>query len=104
MIATGIKRQQSPSRPNAIIERNVLLGFEEARHPLVLCAMLPGNGRRGVDIARISNLGRIGVTLEEERLRPDATGAQRREEECKKEQRRAGAVKDPQSEAASIND
>jgi hypothetical protein len=49
-------------------------------------------------------LGRTRVALEQERLRPGAGGAQRAEEQCKKEQPAGGAVKRPQSEAASIND
>ena len=104
MITHGIKRRSSASRPNAVEESNVLLRFEEARHPFVLCAMLPGNKRRGVDIARIAYLGRIPVALKQERLRPDTGGAQRPEEQRQKEQPSGGAVEHPQSEAASIND
>jgi hypothetical protein len=104
VIAHGIKRRSSALRANAVEERDVLLRFEEARQPLVLRAMLPGNERRAVDIAGISDLGRIGVTLEQERLRPGARGAQRREQQCKKEQARGRATTGAQSEAASIND
>ena len=105
MIAPGIKRRSSASRPNAVEESNVLLRFEEARHPFVSCAMLPGNKRRGVDIARIAYLGRIPVALKQERLRPDTGGAQRPEEQRQKEHTPCGAaVEYPQSEAASIND
>jgi hypothetical protein len=103
VIAPGIKLRSSALRPNAIEERDILLPFEKARHPLVLRAVLPGDGRRGVDVARIADLGRIRVTLEQERLRPGAGGAQCPKERCKKEPP-PGAVKDPQSEAASIND
>ena len=104
MIAPGIKRQQSPSRPNAIEERDILLRFEEARHPLVSCAMLPGNKSRAVDIARVAHLGGIRIALEQERLRPGAGGAQSREEQSEKEQRRSRAITGVQSAAASIND
>jgi hypothetical protein len=78
--APGIKRRLSASRPNAVEERDVLLRLEEARHPLVLCAMLPGNEGHAVDVARIAYLGRTRVALEQERLRPGAGAAQRREE------------------------
>ena len=104
MIAPGIKRRSSSSRPNAVEERDILLRFEEARHALVLCAMVPGDNGRAVDVARIAYLGRTRVALEQERLRPGAGGAQCAEEQCKKEQQAGGAVKRPQSEAASIND
>ena len=80
MIAPGIKRRSSASRPNAVEERNVLLRLEEVRHPLVLCAMLPGNKGRAVDVARIAYLGGTRIALEQERLRPGAGGAQRPEE------------------------
>jgi hypothetical protein len=75
-------RHQAPivSRPNAVEERNVLLRFEKARHPLVLCAMLPGNKGRAIDLAVITNLGGTGIALEQKRLRPGAGGAQRRED------------------------
>ena len=85
MIAPGIKRQSSASRPNAVEERDVLLRLEEARHALVLCAMAPGDNGRAVDIARITDLGRIRVALEKERFRPGAGGAQRAEEQRKKQ-------------------
>ena len=104
MIARGIKRRSSPSRPNAVEERDILLRFEEVRHPLVSRAMVPGVNGRAVDVARITDLGRIRVALEQERFRPGAGGAQRAEEQCKKEQPAGGAVTRPQSEAASIND
>jgi hypothetical protein len=80
VIAPGIKRRSSASRPNAVEERDVLLRLEEVRHPLVLRAMLPGNKGRAVDIARITHLGGIGIALEEERLGPRAAGAQCPEE------------------------
>ena len=104
MIARGIKRRSSPSRPNAVEERDTLLRLEEARHALVLCAMVPGDNGRAVDVARITDLGRIRVAPEKERFRPGAGGAQRAEEQRKKQQPAGGAVKRPQSEAASIND
>ncbi len=104
MIAPGIKRRSSPSGPNAVEERDTLLRLEEARHALVLCAMVPGDNGRAVDVTRIAYLGRTRVALEQERLRPGAGGAQRAEEQCKKEQPAGGAVKRSQSEAASIND
>ena len=85
MIAPGIKRQSSASRPNAVKEREVLLRLEEARHALVLCAMVPGDNGRAVDIARITDLGRIRVALEKEGFRPGAGGAQRAEEQRKKQ-------------------
>jgi len=104
VIARGIKRRSSPSRPNAVEERDTLLRLEEARHALVLCAMAPGDNGRAVDVARITDLGRIRVALEKERFRPGTGGAQRAEEQRKKQQPAGGAVKRPQSEAASIND
>ena len=104
MIARGIKRRSSPSRPNAVEERDTLLRLEEARHALVLCAMVPGDNGGAVDVARITDLGRIRVAPEKERFRPGAGGAQRAEEQRKKQQPAGGAVKRPQSEAASIND
>ena len=104
MIARGIKRRSSPSGPNAVEERDIFLRLEEARHALVLCAMVPGDNGRTVDVARIADLGRTRVALEKERLRPGAGGAQRAEEQRKKQQPARGAVKRPQSEAASIND
>jgi hypothetical protein len=104
VIARGIKRRSSPSRPNAVEERDTLLRLEEARHALVLCAMVPGDNGRAVDVARITDLGRIRVAPEKERFRPGAGGAQRAEEQRKKQQPAGGAVKRPQSEAASIND
>ena len=104
MIAPGIKRRSSGSRLNAVEERDVLLRFEEARHPLVSSAMLPGNESRAVDIARVAHLGGIRIALEQERLGPVARGAQCREEQCKKEQTRRRAITGAQSEAASIND
>jgi len=104
VIARGIKRRSSPSRPNAVEERDTLLRLEEARHALVLCAMVPGDNGRAVDVARITDLGRIRVAPEKERFRPGAGGAQRAEQQRKKQQPAGGAVKRPQSEAASIND
>jgi hypothetical protein len=104
VIAPGIKRQSSASRPNAIEERDVLLRLQEPRHPLVLRAVPLGDKGRAVDIARIAHLGRIGVALEQKRLWPGAGGVQRRKEQCKKEQTRSGAITGAQSEAASIND
>ena len=104
MIAPGIKRQSSASRPNAVKERDVLLRLEEARHPLVLCTMLPGDKGRTLDLAIIADLGRIGVALEQERLRPSTAGNQRPEKQCEKERPRYVAIKGGQSEAASIND
>ncbi len=80
MIAPGIKCRSSGSRPNAVEERNVLLGLEKPRHPLELCAMLPGNKRRAVNVARIAYLGGTRIALEQEGLRPGAGGAQRPEE------------------------
>jgi hypothetical protein len=77
VIGPGIKRRSFASRPNAVEECDVLLRFEEARHPLVLRAMLPGNKRRAVDIARIAYLGGTRTALEQERLRPGAGGGQR---------------------------
>jgi hypothetical protein len=64
VIAPGIKRPSSASRPNAVEESDVLLRFEEARHPFVSCAMLPGNKGRAVDIARIPHLDGIRIALE----------------------------------------
>jgi hypothetical protein len=104
VIAPGIKRRSSSSRPNAVEERDIFLRLEEARHALVLCAMAPGDNGRAVDVARIAYLGGTRVALEQERFRPGASGAQRAEEQCKKEQPAGGAVTRPQSEAASIND
>ena len=66
--------------------------------------MLPGNKGRGVDLAVIADLGRTRIALEQERLRPGAGGAQRREEQCKKELTRSGAIIVAQSEAAFIKD
>ena len=80
MIAPGIKRQSSASRPNAVEERDVLLRLQEPRHPLVLRAMLLCDKGRALDIARIADLGGIGIALQQERLRPGAAGAQRPEE------------------------
>jgi hypothetical protein len=68
------------SRPNAVEERDILLRLEKARHPLVLCAMLPGHKGRALDVARIADLGRTRIALEQERFRPGAGGAQRRAE------------------------
>jgi hypothetical protein len=104
VIAPGIKRRSSPSRPNTVEERDVLLRIEEARQPLVLCAMLPGDKGRALDLAGIADLGRIGVALEQERLRPRAGRNQRPEKQREKEQPRYVAIKRGQSEAASIND
>ena len=104
MIAPGIKRRSSPSRPNAVEERDIFLRLKEARHALVLCAKVPGDNGRAVDVARITDLGRIRVALKKERFRPGAGGAHRAEEQRKKQQPAGGAVKRPQSEAASIND
>ena len=104
MIAPGIKRQSSASRPNAVKERDVLLRLEETRHPLVLCTMLPGDEGRALDLARIADLRRIGVALEQERLWTSAAGNQRPEQQCEKEQPHYGAIKGGQSEAASTND
>jgi hypothetical protein len=104
VIASGIKLRSFALRPNAIEERDILLRVKKARHPLVSRTVLPGDGRRGTDIARIADLGRIRVTLEQERLRPGAGGAQCPKEQCKKELPPGAAVKDPQSEAASMND
>jgi hypothetical protein len=84
VIAPDIKRRSSALRPNAVEERDVLLRFEEARHPLVLCAMLPGNERRALYRAVITNLGRTRIALEQKRLRPRASGFQRPEDKCKK--------------------
>jgi hypothetical protein len=103
VIAPGIKRRSSASRPNAVEERDVLLRVEEARHPFVLCAMLPSNERRAVDLAVIAYLGRTRIALEQKGLRPGAGRAQRPEEKCKKEQPNSGAITAAQSEA-SIND
>jgi hypothetical protein len=85
VIAPGIKRRSSPSRPNAVEERDILLRLEEVRHPLVSRAMVPGDNGRAVDVARITDLGRIRVALEKERFRPGAGGAQRAEEQRKKQ-------------------
>ena len=104
MIAPGIKCRSSASRPNAVEERDVLLRLEEARHALVLCAMLPRDKGRALDLAGISDLGGIGVALEQEWLRPGAAGNQRPEKQCEKEQPRYVAIKGGQSEAASTND
>jgi hypothetical protein len=104
VIAPGIKRRSSASRSNAVKERDVLLRLEESRHPLVLCTMLSCDKGRALDFARITHLGRIGVALEQKRLRPRAAGNQHPEEQCKKEQPRGEAIKGAQSEAASIND
>jgi hypothetical protein len=103
VIAPGIKRRSSASRPDAVEERDVLLRLEEARHPLVLRAMLLSNERRAVDLAVIAYLDRTRITLEQKGLRPAACGAQRPEEKCKKEQPSSGAITAGQSEA-SIND
>lgn len=103
MIAPGIKRRSFASGPNAVEECDIFLRFEEARHPLVLRAMLPGNKRRPVDVAIIADLGSIGIALEEERLRPCAARNQGPEEKCKKEQPSGGTITATQSEA-SIND
>jgi hypothetical protein len=104
VIARGIKRRSSPSGPNAVEERDIFLRLEEARHALVLCAMAPGDNGRAVDVARVTDLGRTRVALEQERLRPGAGGAQRPEEQGKKELTRSSAITGAQSEAASIND
>ena len=104
MIALGIKRQSSASLPNAVEERDVLLRLEEARHALVLCAMLPRDKGRALDLAGISDLGGIGVALEQEWLRPGAAGNQRPEKQGEKKQPRYVALKGGQSEAASTND
>jgi hypothetical protein len=104
VIAPGIKLRSSASRPNAVEERDVLLRLEEVRHPLVLRAVLPGNKGRALDVARIAYLGRTRVALEQERLLPGAGGAQRPEEQGKKELTCSGAITGAQSEAASIND
>jgi hypothetical protein len=80
VIAPVIKRRSSASRPNTVEERDVLLRIKEARHPLVSCAMLPGNKGRAIDVARIAYLGGTRVALEQEWLRPGAGGAHRREE------------------------
>ncbi len=93
MIAPGIKRRSSASRPNAVEERDVLLRLEEPRHPLVLCAMLLGNQGRAVDLAGISDLGRIGIALEQEWLRPGTAGDQRPENQCEGEQTGYVAIK-----------
>jgi hypothetical protein len=85
VIAPGIKRRSSPSRPNAVEERDILLRLEEVRYPLVSRAMVPGDNGRAVDIARITDLGRIRVALEKEGFRPGAGGAQRAEEQRKKQ-------------------
>jgi hypothetical protein len=77
VIAPGIKRRSFASGPNAVEECDVLLRFEEARHPLVLRAMLPGNQGRAVDIARIAYLGGTRIALEQKRLWPGTGGAQR---------------------------
>ena len=66
--------------------------------------MLPGNEGRAVDLARISDLSRIGVTLEQEWLRPGAGGGHRGEEQCKKELTPSGAIIVAQSEAAFNKD
>jgi hypothetical protein len=80
VIVPGIKRRSSASRSNAVEERDVLLRFEKARHPLVLRAMLPGDKGRAVDVTVISYLDRARIALEQKRLRPGAGGAQRRAE------------------------
>jgi hypothetical protein len=93
---------------NAVEERDVLIGVEKPRHPLVLRAMVPGNEGRAVDLAGIADLGGMRVTLEQERRRARAGGPQRPKKspkkKCKKEQPRCVAVKGAQSEAASIKD
>src|ERR1700730_1477834 len=104
VIAPGIKCRSSVSRPNAVEERDVLLRLEEARHALVLCAMLPRDKGRTLDLAGISDLGGIGVALEQEWLRPGAAGNQRPEKQGEKKQPRYVALKGGQSEAASTND
>jgi len=104
VIAPGIKCRSSASRPNAVEERDVLLRLEEARHALVLCAMLPRDKGRALDLAGISDLGGIGVALEQEWLRPGAAGNQRPEKQGEKKQPRYAAIKGGQSEAASTND
>ena len=104
MIAPGIKRRSFTSRPNAVKERDVLLRLEEPRHPLVLCAMLSCDRGRALDLTRITHLGRIGIALEQKRLRPRAAGNQRPEEQCEEEYPRCVAIKRGQSEAASTND
>jgi hypothetical protein len=104
VIAPGIKRRSSASRSNAVKERDVLLRLEESRHPLVLCTMPSCDKGRALDFARITHLGRIGVALEQKRLRSRAAGNQHPDEQCKKEQPSGEAIKGAQSEAASIND
>jgi hypothetical protein len=49
-------------------------------------------------------LGRTRITLEQERLRPGAGGAQRRKEQCRKVRPCGEAIEGAQSEAASIKD
>ena len=65
--------------------------------------MLPGDKGCALDLARIAHLGRIGIALEQERLRPGAARNQRPEEKTEKDQPSGGAIIAPQSEA-SIND
>jgi len=72
------------SRPNAVEERDVLVGLEEPRHPLVLRAMLFGYEGRIVDPAVIADLGSACIALEQKRLRPRAGADQRAEEKCKR--------------------
>ena len=92
------------SRRNAVEKRDVLIGVEKPRHPLVLRAMAPGNDGRAVDLAVIANLGRTCVALQQDRRGPRARGSQGPKNKRKKEQPRCVAVEGAQSEAASIKD
>jgi hypothetical protein len=74
------RRAAKNSRPNAVEERDILLRLDKARYSLILRAMLSGDFGRCVDRAGVADLGRIRITLEQERLRPRAGGSQRPEE------------------------
>jgi hypothetical protein len=91
------------SRPNAVEIRNVLLGFEEARHPLVSRTMLLGYESGAFDLTIIADLGGIRVALEQKGFRARAGEAEHSDERCSKEQP-CPAGKGAQSDAASIKD
>src|SRR5690348_9725889 len=65
------------SRPDTVEERDVLLRFQEARHPLVLSAMPSCHRGGGIEIAAIADLRSIGVPLQQKRLTAGTGSPQR---------------------------
>jgi hypothetical protein len=72
------------SRLDTVEKRDVLLRFQELRHPFELRTMPPGHESGGIEIAAVPDLGGIGIALQQERLAAGARSAQAARQENQK--------------------